>query len=250
MATSQQLDPSPFLLEGGPVGLLTIHGFTGSPPEMRLVGNYAHQRGYTVLAPCLPGHGTTIEDANKHRWQDWVEHVDRALADLEERCEHVFAAGLSLGSLLTLYLAAHHPELAGAIAYSPAVMVTDPRTHIVAVLKYWMRQVPKAEMYAVDPEAESRLWSYDAWPAAATHELTKFIRQVKRVLPQVRCPTLILYSTADPDLHPDAAQFTYDHIGAEDKELITLHNCGHVITVDAEWETVAEKTCQFMAAHA
>jgi carboxylesterase len=249
MPQSQQLDPSPFLLEGGPVGLLTIHGFTGSPPELRLVGDFAHQQGYTVLAPLLPGHGTTIEDANRQRWQDWTAHVDRALADLEQRCERVFVAGLSLGSLLALYEAAHHLELAGAIAYSPAIKMADPRARAVALLKYVTPQLPKDELYTVDPEAESRLWSYDAWPAAAAHEVIQLTRQVRRALPRVRCPSLIVYSTKDPDLHPEAAQFTHDHIGAADKELITLHNCGHVITVDAEWETVAEKTCQFMAAH-
>ena len=249
MTKSQQLDPSPFFLEGGRVGLLLIHGFTGAPPEMRLIGDYAHQRGYTVSAPCLPGHGTTIEDANRQRWQDWADHAAQALTDLQAKCEQVFVAGLSLGSLLTLYLAAQHPKVAGAIAYSPAVMVTDPRSRIVAVLKYVIRKVPKSEPYAVDPETESRLWSYDAWPAVAAHEVIKLIRQVKRVLPQVRCPSLIAYSTADPDIHPDAAQFTYDHIGAEDKELVTLHNCGHCITVDAEWKTVAERTCQFVADH-
>ena len=78
----------------------------------------------------------------------------------------------------------------------------------------------------------------------------KLIRQVKRVLAQVRCPSLIVYSTADPDIHPDAAQFTYDHVGSWDKELVTLHDCGHCITVDAEWDTVAERTCQFVADHA
>lgn len=249
MAKPRQLDPSPFFLAGGPVGLLLIHGFTGAPPEMRLIGDYAHERGYTVSAPCLPGHGTTIEDANTKRWQDWTDHVDQALTDLEDKCEHVCVAGLSLGSLLTLYLAAHRSELAGAIAYSPAVMLADPRSRIVAVLKYLVRQLPKSESYAVDPETASRLWSYDAWPAAAAHEVIKFSRQVKRDLPQVRCPSLLIHSTADPDIHPDSAQFTYDHIGAEDKELVTLHDCGHCITVDAEWKTVAERTCQFIADH-
>ena len=249
MEESRRPDPSPFFLEGGPVGLLLIHGFTGSPPEMRLVGDYAHKRGYTVSGPCLPGHGTTIEDANRYSWRDWVDQVAKALTELEARCEQVFVGGLSLGSLLTLYLAARHPGLAGMIAYSPAIRVTDPRSWMVAVLKYVVRQLPKPVPFSVDPMTESRLWSYEAYPASAAHEAMKLIRQVKGVLPQVRCPSLIIYSTADPDIHPEAAQFTYDHIGAEDKELVTLHNCGHCITVDAEWEAVAEKTCQFTADH-
>ncbi len=115
MTRHSHLDPSPFFLEGGSIGVLLIHGFTGSPPEMRLVGDYLHQRGFTVSGPLLPGHGTTVEDMNRCQWTDWTNHVEKALADLQARCETVFVGGLSMGSLLTLYLAAHHPELHGAI---------------------------------------------------------------------------------------------------------------------------------------
>lgn len=74
----------------------------------------------------------------------------------------------------------------------------------------------------------------------------KFIKQVKRCLPEVTCPSRIIYSTADESIHPDSAQFAYDNISTTDKELITLHNSGHVLTVDSEWESVAEETYQFI----
>jgi carboxylesterase len=247
--TEYHLDPSPFFLEGGPVGVLLIHGFTGSPPEMRLVGDYLHQRGFTVCGPLLPGHGTTLEDLNQRRWSEWTSHVDGALADLQARCQAVFVGGLSMGAVLTLYLAAHHPELAGAIAYSPAVMLADRRTYLVSVLKYLIRQVPKPEDDLTDPQAKARLWSYDAYPTAPAHELMKLTAQVKRLLPQVRCPLLIIYSTADRAIHPRSAPCTYERVGSRDKELVTLHNSGHVITVDREWEFVAQKTYQFIVDH-
>lgn len=249
MTKHPHLDPSPFFLEGGPVGVLLIHGFTGSPPEMRLVGDYLHQRGFTVSGPCLPGHGTTVDDLNQRRWNEWTGHADRALANLQARCDTVFVGGLSLGALLTLYLAAHHSELAGAIAYSPAIMVTDRRSYLVSVLKYLVRQVPKPEDDLTDPQAKLRLWSYDMYPTSAGHELMKFIGQVKRLLPPVLCPLLIVYSTTDRDIHPSSAQFTYDRVGSTDKDLVTLHNSGHVVTVDSEWEFVAEKTYQFILDH-
>ena len=69
------LDPSAFILEGGSVGILLIHGFTGSTTEMRLVGEYLNQHDITVSAPCLPGHGTTIEDLNQRQWSDWSSHI-------------------------------------------------------------------------------------------------------------------------------------------------------------------------------
>ena len=250
MTQQSNPDTSPFFLEGGPVGVLLIHGFTGSPPEMRRVGDYLHQRGLTVSGPRLPGHGTTIEDLNRRRWTEWTDHVEGALTDLQARCKTVFVGGLSMGSLLTLYLAARHSDLAGAIAYSPPTMVADRRSLLAPVLKYLMRQVPKGEDDLHDPEAEAYIWSYDGWPTAGVHELQKFTKEVKRLLPQVTCPLLIIYSTDDKTIHPNSAQFTYEQVGSTDKELVTLHDSGHVLTVDAEWESVAEKTYQFIQAHA
>jgi len=250
MTEQPHLDPSPFFLHGGPVGVILIHGFTGSPPEMRLVGNYLHQGGLTVSGPLLPGHGTTLEDLNQIQWTEWTTHVEGALAELQARCETVFVGGLSMGSLLTLYLAAHHPELPGAIAYSPATIVADQRNRLAPIFKYVMRQAPKGgDDDLHDPEARSKIWSYDGWPTTGVCELQELTREVKRLLPQVSSPLLVIYSTADETIHPKSAQFTYDQAGSTDKELVTLHGSGHVLTVDAEWRSVAERTYQFIQGH-
>jgi len=251
MTQHSHLNPSPFFLEGGPVGVLLIHGFTGSPPEMRLVGDYLHQRGYTVSGPLLPGHGTTVEDMNRRKWTEWTDHVEQALADLQGRCETVFVGGLSMGSLLTLYLAAHHPELPGAITYSPAIVVADRLIYLTPVLKYLLPKKPKfgnSDSDLTDPEADLRLWSYEENPTCAAHELLKLIRQVRRLLPQVTCPLLVVHSTLDTAIHPTSAQLTHDRAVSADKELVTLHNSGHCITVDSEWESVAAKTYEFIQA--
>ncbi|MCB0190429.1 MAG: hypothetical protein KDJ65_00650 [Anaerolineae bacterium] len=88
-----------------------------------------------------------------------------------------------MGALLSLYLAANVPNLAGAILYSPAIRLTDPRRHLLPIIKYVVRQLPKPEDNFTDTEAGARLWSYAAYPAAASHELMKFTGQVKRCLP-------------------------------------------------------------------
>ena len=154
-----------------------------------------------------------------------------------------------MGALLTLYLAAHYSELAGAIAYSPATIVADRRSYLAPVLKYLTRQVPKGEDDLHDPQARSRIWSYDGWPAAGVNELLKLTREVKRLLPQVTPPLLIIYSTADQTIHPNSAQYTYEQVGSRDKELVTLHDSGHVLTVDSEWELVADRTNKFIVDH-
>ena len=249
MTHHTHLDPSAFWLEGGPVGVLLIHGFTGSPPEMRLVGDYLNHRGLTVSGPLLPGHGTTAEDLNRWQWTDWTAHIEGALGQLQAGCETVFVGGLSMGALLTLYLAAQHPELSGAIVYSPATMVANRLIYLSPILKYLRRQVPKpgeGDSDLTDAEAEGRLWSYETHPTFVTHQLLKLSRQVRRLLPQVTCPLLVIHSTLDRTIHPNSAPLTYDRAGSTDKELVTLHNSGHCLTVDSEWESVAEKTYQFI----
>jgi carboxylesterase len=214
-----------------------------------MVGDYLHQSGLTISGPRLPGHGTTIEDLNRRSWQDWTDHVQSALTDLQARCETVFVAGLSMGALLALYLAAHRPDLAGTIAYSPATIPADRRSMLAPMLKYVIRQVPKGADNLSNPQARARIWSYEAWPSAGTHELMKLAKGVKHLLPQITCPVLIIYSTADETIHPNSASLTYRRLGSTDKELVTLHHSGHVITVDSEWEVVARHTYQFIQAH-
>jgi len=220
-------DPAPFKLEGGAAGILLLHGFTGSPAEMRLLGNYLNERGLTVHAPLLPGHGTEVEDLNQVSWQDWTVAADSALVDLQARCQHVFVAGLSMGGLLTLYLASRHPELTGIITYAAALDITDWRRHLAPIIKRFFKTIGKPEEHWADPQAEDLLWSYDVYPVGGAVQL-------------------ISYSTADETVTAEGAQQVFETINSTDKELVKMTVCGHVMTVDLGWEELAEKTYRFI----
>ncbi len=250
MTQHDHLDPSAFFLEGGPVGVLLIHGFTGAPPEMRLVGDYLHQRGYTVSGPLLPGHGTSVDDMNRRKWTEWTGCVEQALADLRACCKMVFVGGLSMGAVLTLYLASRHPALPGIVAYSPAMWTASWLVYLTPVIKYFLPKQPQSNKKDLtDPEADARLWSYEQNPVFAAHELLKLVRCVRRGLSRITQPLLVMHSTLDSAIHPDSARRTYERVSSADKELVTLRNSGHCITVDSEWKLVAKKTHEFIRAH-
>ena len=250
MSTSSSLDPSPFELAGGDVGILLIHGFTASPTQVRLVGEALHQQGLTVVAPLLPGHGTTVADLGQQHWQHWTQHVDTALMDLKSRCKTVFVAGISLGSLLALHLAAEHPDLKGVILYSPLVkMPGGVAIHLVPMLKYLLPIIRKSPDFATDPHALDRLWHYPSVSLFGVHEIARLRARVQRLLPRILSPVLIVYSTLDRLIAPTSAQFTYDHMGTTEKTLMALHNCGHDVTLDSEWKEVAMKTHEFIRKH-
>jgi carboxylesterase len=155
-----------------------------------------------------------------------------------------------MGSLLTLHLAAQHPDLPGVIIYSPAVWTATSKIYLTPIARHFVAFQPKpAASDLMDPQADRQLWCYDVDPVGAAAELLKLILDVRRSLRKVVCPVIIFHSTRDAAIHPASAQRTFERIGAPDKQLMTLHKSGHCITVDAEWEYVAERTYDFIVGH-
>jgi len=250
LSQPEPITPGPFFLAGGPVGVLLIHGFTGAPPEMRRLGDYLYGEGLTVAAPLLPGHGTTLADCNGVRWQQWTAHVEGALDDLRARCATVFVGGLSMGGVLALHLAAHHPDLAGALLYAPAMQVSGRwREWIAPVLKPILRTFPKGKGDWADPDASALTWGYERYPVTAGHQLFKLIAHVRRELPRVTVPLLIVTSQGDRSVPPAVADLIARDVATEDITRLVLERSGHVLTLDAEWQLVAEKTGAFIRAH-
>lgn len=246
------LDPKPFHFQGGPVGCLLIHGFTGAPPEMKPLGEYLAASGLTVSGPLLAGHGTHHRDLARTTWQDWYASAEDAHNRLRRDCSHVFVGGLSLGSLLALRLAALHP-VDGVIPYAPALIALDWRVKFVRPLRHIMRWVPKKEPQdtdLTDPEACKRLWSYDVNPGESVYQVALLQNEVRKLLPTITAPILVFHSTRDGAIRPECGQMTYDSIASADKELVLLHNSGHCVTVDSEREFVWQKTCEWIMARA
>src|SRR5215467_15002695 len=106
---SSSLDLNRFYFRGGDNGCLLIHGLTGTPGEMRYLGERLHSAGFTVNGVCLAGHCTTVEDLKNKAWQDWYLSVKEGYNQLASSCKKVFLCGISAGALLALYLA-HEPQ--------------------------------------------------------------------------------------------------------------------------------------------
>ena len=243
------LDLNPFFFEGGPVGCLLIHGGTGSPPEMRPMGEYLAGKGLTVCGVRLAGHGTTPEDLARTSWRDLVSSAEEGLRWLQERCECVFVAGLSLGGLLTLYMAAHQP-VSGAIVMSAPAYLQDWRLKLLPLIKHFMKwHHSSGELDLTDPNAGERLFFYRRVPVIFGQEVERLLHEVRRSLARVQVPVLIMQGRCDRTIPADSAQILFDSLGTKDKELVWWPNSGHAITVDSEREAVWARAYAFIAAH-
>ena len=61
----------PFFFEGtNGKAILLVHGWTTTPYELRRLGRYLNESGYTVSAPLLKGHGSVPKELEKANWTD------------------------------------------------------------------------------------------------------------------------------------------------------------------------------------
>ncbi len=245
--------PDAFDYPGNSTGVLLIHGFTGSPSEMRPMGQYLAQKGHTVVGPLLPGHGTNWQDLARRKWHEWTDAVEQSYRQLQGRCRQVFVCGGSMGGLLTLHLAERHPEIAGIVPMAPALFTVDRRSGLAWAIKYFTQFNPYDPARdgddLTDPEARERyLWSYMGTPVAAVEQLNLLEHSVRRDLRKITRPALILMSTRDQSVKPKSGVYALDRIASKDKELIWLTNSGHCLWVDSEKEQVWQKAHQFITA--
>jgi carboxylesterase len=180
-------------------------------------------------------------------WRDWVASAEEGLREIQGRCNRVFVAGLSMGGLITLHLAAHHP-LAGIVPMSAPAYITDWRFRFLPLAQYFVRWVtPNIESDLTDPEAEERIFSYNRLPTRCIVSLGQLMHLVRRELPQVKVPALVMQGEKDHHVPADSAQIIFEELGATEKELVWWPNSGHCITVDSEREAVWARAYEFMA---
>jgi carboxylesterase len=239
------LDGGNFTWEGGPVGILLLHGFTATTAEVRPLAELLHQQGYTVSGPLLPGFGTSPEDANRCVWQDWVAAARAAYQQLTESCIVVFVGGESMGGLLALYLASQQPQIAGLLLYAPALKSYARFTPLAGLLLSPFIQTVRKKPVST-PTTDARWQGYQVYPLPAAVQMFKLARLVRRRLPAVQQPLLIVQGRRDFSVHPTVPEIITRQAHSEIKEVHWMEHSTHCVILDDELEQVAELTLQFL----
>lgn len=248
------IDTQAFAFAGGRAGCLLIHGFSGTPYEMRHLGMCLHARGHTVRGVRLAGHATHAPELLSSRWQDWYGSALDGLRALQRDCDAVFAIGISMGALLALQLAA---EVAGAVrgvaVLAPALLLADSRLDRVApvvrallpVLPRRCQVIAKRESDIRDPAARAAHPRFPM-PLRGMVELVALRRVVRAALPAIRQPVLILHGRHDRTCPLESAEVARREIGSTMVRYRILEHSAHVITVDAEKDQVADEVAGFV----
>jgi carboxylesterase len=243
--TKQQVIPTtePFYFPGGPTGCLLTHGFTGTPKEMRPLGEYLHQQGHTVLGLRLAGHATDLEDMIRMNYTDWLASVEDGYHLLHNHTERIFLMGLSMGGVLSLIQAARLP-VTGVVAMSTPYQMPVGWVRVfpwvLPLVSPVIRKIDKSEGTWYNPEMAKDHISYEYNPVRPAHQLYQLINVMQASLPEIDIPTLVIHSKDDDYVFEEHADPLFQAIGSHEKELVWVDKANHVITRDGDVMRVFE----------
>lgn len=230
---------------GSEIGVLVLHGFTGSPQTMRAIADAMVREGFSVEMPRLPGHGTDIEDMKQTTFPDYAATVEAAYTELASRTERVVVAGLSMGGTLTGWLTARHPEIAGAVFINAAVAPLDPA--LVSMLDDMIvageSEAPGVGSDIADPDAKED--AYVGSPLVPLRSLAVALDELQADLPKITCPVLIMTSPNDHVVEPSASDLLASTVSGP-VERVSLDRSYHVATLDYDKELIIERTTEFV----
>ncbi|WP_159016156.1 alpha/beta hydrolase [Cognatiluteimonas profundi] len=259
-----------FQLEGDRRGVLLVHGLTGTPAEMLMLGKRMHREGFTVHGVQLAGHCGDEDDLLATGWRDWYSSVEAAARNLRGQVDHLFVAGLSMGALLVLLLAAERSELVDGVGVLGATFRYDGwNMPPIARLSFMLplikrlglarnRSFQEEPPYGLRDErirsqvsgamlgGDSSAAGLPGNPWDSLADLYVLSARVRRRLPDVTAPCLVAHAEEDDIAHVRNAYLVANRVNAP-VELLLLKDSYHMITLDRDRRLLADRLGAFFA---
>ncbi len=230
--------------------VLLLHGFTGSPWEVRPLAEALAARGHHVLVPRLPGHGTVPEAMLWAGWRDWLEGAQSALSQLKT-FDEVSVGGLSMGALLALILAGrYHSRVSKLVLLAPVLALQAREAKLLRLLRHRNfgllndRWVPKTSTDLEDDEVRAQSPMLSRYPANRLLDLFTLQDIAKLAVPLVRQPTLIAAAVNDHVVSLERIEQLHREIPAS--RFLLLQRGFHILPRDTDRALLLSEVSAFL----
>lgn len=254
-------------LAGGRHAVLMLHGLSGTAFEVMHVAKGLNRQGYTVRIPVLPGHRASVSELSSTTWQDWYDAAEKHFEELSRSYDAVSVAGLCMGAVLSLRLAAEKKERVASLVLMSTTLAYDgwsipwysfllPLVLHTPLKHLWSYK--EGGSYGIKNEAMRKRVSakmsdkssvaYAKTPANSIREMLGLVKATKPRLAEISAPALILHAAQDEVASPKNAEYLQRHLGSAHIEKMILDDCYHMITIDNQRDLVAAEANRFIAA--
>jgi carboxylesterase len=238
-------DTQPFAADGGRIGVVLSHGFTGMPGSIRPWAEHLAAAGYSVRLPLLPGHGASWQETNRSRWPQWYETVEASYRELATTCDVVFAGGLSMGATLVTRLAQLHPDgIAGLVLVNPAFGTRRIDAKFAPYISWALRSRPAIGSDIKKPGVREP--ANDRTPVAAFASMAKLWKVTVADMATVRAPILMYRSRVDHVLDDLSGELLKAGAVNTSVREVLLENSYHVATMDNDAPQIFAGTVEFI----
>jgi carboxylesterase len=254
MADAVDHEAEPFLFpgDGARPGALLVHGFTGTPRELRFLGAELAAAGRSALGVRLAGHGAGALELDRTTWRDWLASAETGLRELAgtARAPH-HVVGFSLGGALAILLARRHAALVRSLTLIatplwlpfyfrwPLELLARSGLHLRLGA---VRKIARGDIR--DPVARRAHVATPAMPLAATLSLQRLLaEEVRPCLEGVAQPALVIHSRRDHVVSFACSEELARRLPRA--RHLALARSFHVVPLDLERERVAREVISF-----
>ena len=258
---------------GDDTAVLLLHGLYSNPNEMSPLGKELEKAGYRVAIPHLQGYTVCAEDVLDRRfarspWEDWYAQVETVFDELRQQHRRVVVGGLCIGADLALHLAAQRGLQVAAVLALATTLYYDgwgiPWYSFLLPLGYYtpLRHIytyrERAPFGLKNPRVRARVErdmrerevsaaGASELPLNGIYQAQRLIGSIKKELPQVVSPTLVIHSREDDVASLRSPEQVYRRISAERRRKVVLDDSYHIITLDNERRRVSSEALDFLA---
>ncbi|MGM9929100.1 MAG: alpha/beta hydrolase [Bacillus sp. (in: firmicutes)] len=234
--------PKPFTFEGGNRAVLLLHGFTGNSADVRMLGRFLNDKGYTCHAPVYKGHDASPEELVSYGSKDWWKDVLMAYDSLVRKgYNEIAVVGLSLGGVFSLKLGKTVP-IKGIVSMCAPMSFRSLEDMNAGVLRFAREYKKREGKDTASIEQEVNQLS----PKTALASLQTLIQEVRESLSSIIVPTFVVQARNDDVINPDSAAIIYNNVSTDQKELKWYEKSGHVITLDQEKAQLHQDVYHFL----
>jgi carboxylesterase len=238
--------------DGTSPAVLLIHGYGGSPFDVKPLCDALEKRGYAFHAILLPGHGTTPRDLKNIKEKDWLDATGRAYDELKQKYGTVSVVGFSMGGAIAVFTAAEN-DVSKLVLISPYFKVRQ-RWFYFGKPEAWARRfagiipyVKKPKIGQInDPDGLERYIAYRHLPTKTMRELSSLGRSAVKKAKDVECDTLWMHSKSDIVADFQLGKKVFDSIPAKKKHFVQYEKSNHILLYDYDRIDAIDKAISFL----
>ena len=258
-------------LQGGRRAVLLLHGLSSGPQELQFLARGLHRAGYTVVVPTLDGYSFGGPGQRLGPQQDWAAAALAAFDALVAESDTVAVGGLCIGAVLALRVAAlRGPQVSAVLALSTTLHYdgwATPWYRCLLPLAAWVPGAARAfggigiqetAPFGVKDE-RMRGWIATQMAQAGNSDAgaavlrvrdllqaRQLIADVRRRLPDITSPTLLLHARDDDAAAPRSAFEVARRVKSRRVRCVLMADSYHMLSIDREKHQVLAEMRDFL----